>query len=437
MHLWPQSLFGRLVTIFIAGLLTAQALAIVVSAREGGKALVTLNNTQWAQRYADIVSLLESESPEGRQRVASVMSGVRLKVRLSPSPPPPSAKALSLDDSTAELDGLIRVALPDRKFALYLEQSDADQQHRVVDVALKDGSWVEFDYQRPPSLSQWPYPFVLESLVLVITIVLLSLVAVRWVTRPLSELAHAADELGRDIHRPPLPEKGPAEVRGAAAAFNTMQARLRDYIQERTRILSAVSHDLRTPITRLRLRAEMLDDEEVRRKFVRDLQDMENMARATLDFLRGLESQEASQSVDVMALLESMQADETETGRDVRLLGGLSGPVKARPQALRRCLDNLVSNALRYGGRAVLKAEEEAKLIHIRVHDPGPGIPESELERVFEPYYRLEAARSQAGGGTGLGLSIARNIAEMHGGTLKLRNHPEGGLEAVLTLPRA
>ena len=434
MRFWPQSLFGRLVTIFIAGLLTAQALAIVVSAREGAKALVTLNNTQWNQRYADIVSLLDSENAAGRERIATAMSGVRLKLSVHSAASSMPADMLPLDDSTRELDALLHTSWPDRKFDLYLEQRDPDQ-HRIVDVQLRDGSWVKVDYQRPPSLSQWPYPFVLESLVLVIAIVLLSLVAVRWVTRPLSELAHAADELGRDIHRPPLPEQGPEEVRGAAAAFNTMQARLRDYIEERTRILSAVSHDLRTPITRLRLRAEMLDDEEVRHKFVRDLQDMENMARVTLDFLRGLESQEAPQSMDMMALLESVQADETETGRDVRLLGGLSGPIKARPQALRRCLDNLVSNALRYGGRAVLKVEEEPKQVLIRVHDPGPGIPEAELERVFEPYYRLETARSQAGGGTGLGLSIARNIAEMHGGTLKLRNHPEGGLEAVLTLP--
>ncbi|HSC46815.1 MAG TPA: ATP-binding protein [Gammaproteobacteria bacterium] len=437
MRLWPQSLFGRLVTIFIAGLLTAQALAIVVSAREGAKALVTLNNTQWVQRYADIASLLDSENAAGQQRIAMAMSGVRLKLSVHPAASPLPADTLPLDDSTRELETLLHATWPGRRFDLYLEQRDPDQQHRIVDVQLRDGAWVTLDYQRPPSLSQWPYPFVLESGVLVIAIVLLSLVAVRWVTRPLSELAHAADELGRDIHRPPLPEQGPLEVRAAAAAFNTMQARLRDYIQERTRILSAVSHDLRTPITRLRLRAEMLDDEEVRGKFVRDLQDMENMARVTLDFLRGLESQEAPQSMDVMALLESVQADETETGRDVRLLGGLSGPVKARPQALRRCLDNLVGNALRYGGRAVLKVEEEPEQIRIRIHDPGPGIPEAELERVFEPYYRLESARSQAGGGTGLGLSIARNIAEMHGGTLKLRNHPEGGLEAVLTLPLA
>lgn len=437
MRLWPRSLFGRLVIVFIACLLIAQAIGILASAHEASKALVSLNNNQWAQRYAQIATLLDSETPAERVRIASALSGVRFKLYAYPQAPAAPAGAQPLDDSTAELDALLRPNLPGHEIRSYLASRDPPLEFRITDVQLRDGSWARFDYQRPPSLSQWPYPLLLESLVLTVAIVLVSLFAVRWITRPLSTLAQAADELGRDIHRPPLPERGPQEVRRAASAFNTMQARLRDHMYERTRILTAVSHDLRTPITRLRLRAELLADDAVKAKFVRDLQDMENMTNATLSFLRGMEEQEPPQSVDLTALLESLVNDHRDTGYDVRLEGSMSRPVRLRPQALTRCLDNLTVNAVRYGQRAVITLEDTGTAAVIRVRDAGPGIPQHELDKVFEPYYRLDSARNLEGGGVGLGLSIARNIAELHGGTLILGNHPEGGLEAVLTLPAA
>ncbi|HEX4300122.1 MAG TPA: ATP-binding protein [Gammaproteobacteria bacterium] len=435
MRLWPGSLYGRLVIVFISSLLLAQVIGIVVSSREASRALVTLNNTQWVQRVSETATLLESEGDAERLRVATVLSGVRLKVQLEAQMPPVPTQSLSLDDSTVELQGLLEPALAGRSTHIYLEKRELAGIHRVVDVQLHDGSWVRFDYLRPPSLSQWPYPLLLESLVLSIAIVLVSLFAMRWVTRPLSTLARAADELGVDLNRPPLPEEGPVEVRAATAAFNNMQARLRDYIYERTRILTAVSHDLRTPITRLRLRAELLADEELKAKLVRDLQEMENMTNATLSFLRGFEDREMLQSVDLMALLESLETDSVDTGYDVQLLGRIQRPIMLRPRALRRLLDNLVTNAIRYGKRAIVTVEDLGSEVVIRVRDAGTGIPPQELEKVFEPYYRLETARSQDGGGTGLGLSIARNIAELHGGTLILQNHPAGGLEAILTLP--
>jgi len=434
--LLPRSLFGRLVTVFVLGLLAAQGIGIVISARESSKALVTLNNNQWAQRYSDMVRLLDSEGPAERARIVAAISGVRLKLRLEADTPPAPASPLALDESTAELDGLLKGALLDHVVHSYLERREpGGEEYRINDVRMRDGSWLRFDYQRPPSLSQWPYPFLIESAVLVVAILLLSLLAVRWLTRPLSTLARAADELGRDIHRPPLPEHGPLEVRAAAAAFNTMQARLRDYIYERTRILTAVSHDLRTPITRLRLRAELLADEELKGKLVRDLQEMENMTSATLSFLRGFEDREEVQNVDLMALLESLETDSIDTGYEVKLQGKIGRPVQLRPRTLRRLLDNLVTNAIRYGQRAIITVEDLGEAVVIRIRDAGPGIPAAELEKVFEPYYRLDAARSQESGGVGLGLSIARNIAELHGGTLILQNHPAGGLEAVLTLP--
>ena len=436
MRVWPRSLFGRLVIIFVACLLAAQGVGMLISAHEASKALVNINNTQWSQRYGEVVTMLDAQNPQDRARITSAMSGVRFRLQYLPADPPAPADALPLDDSTSALDALLRPELNGHAVHTFLEKIEpGDQEHRLTDVQLKDGSWVRFDYWRPPALSQWPNPLLIDSLVLIVTILLVSFFAVRWVTRPLSTLAKAADELGRDIHRPPLPEQGPTEVQAAAAAFNTMQARLRDYIYERTRILTAVSHDLRTPITRLRLRAELLSDPALRDKLVRDLQDMENMTNATLAFLRGMEDREPLQSVDLMALLESLETDSHDMGYDVQLQGRIARPLMLRPRALRRCLDNLVTNAVRYGKRAILEVQDLGESVVIRVRDAGPGIPAEELEKVFEPYYRLESARSQVGGGTGLGLSIARNIAELHGGTLILQNHPSGGLEAILTLP--
>jgi signal transduction histidine kinase len=277
---------------------------------------------------------------------------------------------------------------------------------------------------------------LLSLAVLLVAVVALSLVAVRWATRPLNVLADAADELGRNIDRPPLEEKGPLEVARAARAFNTMQARLAGYIRDRTRVLAAMSHDLKTPITRLRLRSELLGDPQLKEKFTKDLDEMESMVGATLDFLRGLENREPVKPVDVMALLESLQADMRETGGDVQITGPALKPYPGKPQALKRCLANLLENAVKYGKSALAVVDDNETRLEIRIQDEGPGLPPSELEKVFEPFYRVEGSRSRDTGGTGLGLIIAKSVAEAHGGSLVLRNRAEGGLEAVLALSR-
>jgi signal transduction histidine kinase len=273
-------------------------------------------------------------------------------------------------------------------------------------------------------------------LVLLVSVAALAVLAVRWLTRPLTVLATAATELGRNIHRPPLAETGPLEVRRAAGAFNTMQTRLIRYLQDRSRILAAVSHDLKTPITRLRLRTELLDDETLPAKFQSDLDAMETMVQATLDFMRGTEVKEAVVAVDIGALLETLQEDARDTGGEVRIQGAPWAPFQGRPLALKRCLGNLVDNALHYGKQALISVTDSPERLVITIRDTGSGIPEAELERVFEPFYRLEGSRSRHTGGTGLGLGIARNIARAHGGELTLRNRPQGGLEARLELPR-
>lgn len=449
MRLWPHSLYGRLSLVLLAGLIVAQFVSAAVSLAERDQALFRFSDAQWAQRVAQAVRLMDRLDAGERQRIAGMITTPRLLVSLSARPAVQGQADPASEDYQAALkdilgaDHQVQVVVAQRTPAESMAGVPApvdapnikSSEHVVTEVQLKDGSWVNFDHPRPWTLTDSPFRLVVSLGVLLVSVLLLSFLAVRWVTRPLSTLARAADELGVDLNRPPLPERGPLEVRAAAAAFNNMQARLRDYIYERTRILTAVSHDLRTPITRLRLRAELLTDEELKAKLVRDLQEMENMTNATLSFLRGFEDREALQSVDLMALLESLETDFRDMGYDVSLHGHVGRPVLLRPRALRRLLDNLVTNAVRYGKKAMIGAEDLGQSIVIRVRDAGPGIPADQLEKVFEPYYRLDTARSQESGGTGLGLSIARNIADLHGGKLILQNHPTGGLEAVLTLP--
>jgi signal transduction histidine kinase len=303
-------------------------------------------------------------------------------------------------------------------------------------VRLADGDWLTARALLPVDPPPRQGTLWASLLLVGLLMLALSLAALRRATRPLRMLAQAAEALGADLHRPPLPETGPRELRQAAGAFNAMQQRIVRTVEERTRILSAVSHDLKTPITRLKLRAELIDDPPLREKFARDLDEMEGMVGATLEFMRGLDTSEAPQPVNVQTLLESLQADAAEMGRRVALTGSARAPYPARPQALKRCLANLIDNAVGYGGEAQIEIADGDDALVITVRDRGPGIPPEELERVFEPFYRVEASRSRHTGGTGLGLSIARNIAGAHGGELTLANRPEGGLEARLALPR-
>jgi signal transduction histidine kinase len=233
-----------------------------------------------------------------------------------------------------------------------------------------------------------------------------------------------------------LEEKGARELRRAARAFNTMQDRLHRYLDSRTRVLAAMSHDLKTPLTRLRLQVEtQIEDPALQARFGKELDEMESMVRGALALFRGLNDEETLEPVDVNLLLETVRGEFTEMGAEVTVEGRALGPLSGRPQALKRCITNLVANAIKFGSRARIMVRDGGRL-EISIYDDGPGIPPEELERVFEPFYRLESSRNRDTGGTGLGLSIARDVAQAHAGALILRNRAEGGLEALLTLPR-
>jgi len=472
-RLLPRSLFGRLLLVLTSGLLLAQLLSAAINLAERDRLLLRAHGTQQVQRIVDVVKLLDSLAPPERERIVAVLSVPPLIVSLHDAP----ALAAGLEPEDAPhasmFSAMLRGALGQER-EVHVQAAEAPfgawpppgygygpgmmaggamppgmmaggpglgRGHGFpvvrTEVRLRDGRWARFDSELEPAATGLPWRLALTLAILLAAVLVLSYVAVRWVTRPLHVLAQAADALGRDIKRPALPEHGPLEIRQAARAFNTMQARLVRFIEDRTRVLAAMSHDLKTPITRMRLRAELLDDEELRHRFESDLKEMEAMVTHTLEFMRGLGGNEPRQAVDVNALLETLQSDNEAMGRSIRIEGQANSPYVGVVSLLRRCLGNLLDNAATYGGSATVVVEDTPQCLTVRVLDEGPGMPEGELEQVFEPFYRLEASRSRETGGTGLGLTIARNIAQTHGGNIALRNRPKGGLEAVLTLPRA
>jgi signal transduction histidine kinase len=460
--LLPSSLFGRLVLVLLGGLLAAQIATAYINLGERDQLLYRTGGMRLAQQVSDIVRLLDSLPAADRRRVAALFNAPPLTVSLDRPPIVEKEESGDADFPASMFKAMLRLTLGENAKVSVARSAGAPAfapfkgppgmpggLHRMwgregappgpyftVQVPLSDATLVTFESGVVPQAAAVPLRVALTLLVLVATVIAISLVAVRWVTEPLSRLAAAAERLGGNIHEPPIAEDGPVEVRRAAKAFNAMQGRLARFISDRVRILAAMSHDLKTPITRMRLRTEMLEDEAVRAKFARDLEEMESMVTQALEFMRDSSAEEPVRQVDLMALLETLRDDYRDSGKSVEIAGRIAQPLAGRPLALRRCLTNLVENAVRYGKGAAIEVEDGAREIAVRIRDRGPGIPEGELEQVFEPFYRGEASRSRETGGTGLGLGIARNIARAHGGDIVLKNHPGGGLEAVLSLPR-
>jgi signal transduction histidine kinase len=476
MKFLPRSLFSRLVIVFIVGLIFAQGISLTIVLHDRGEFLSRISGVQSVRRIADTVILFDTVTISERQRLVKLLSSPVMRISISPVAPSLSNVDQPVASDSAQsvfLTSILRRALGrEREIRLVvLEPTDVARFNEgvwqpgmmhgrtqgagvanpqtpsagryragltssvLVQIRLDDGNWVSFDSQLQPEAWSWPYRALLSALILLIAVVILAIFGVRWVTRPLKQFSLAAIELGKNIDRPPLLEKGPLEVVQVARALNGMQAKLSRYLHDRTRILAAMSHDLKTPITRLRLRAELLDDEPIRSKFIRDLTELEDMVTDTLSFMRGLETTESLKRLDINALLESLQDDAKEGGQTIEINGRATSPFLCRPQSIKRCLSNLIENAIKYGGVARVSVMQSPNSLHIVVSDEGPGVPTEELERLFDPFYRLEVSRNRDHGGTGLGLTIARSIVEQHGGTLILKNGVTQGLECHLEFP--
>jgi len=314
---------------------------------------------------------------------------------------------------------------------------EAPEELILVSLRLDNGNWlnVATPIQSPPSF--FTIRLGLSMAVMLIAVVVISGLIVGRMTDPLTRLSRAAEKLGTDVQAPAIPETGPEEVRRTAQAFNVMQHRIRRFVDDRTQMLGAIAHDLGTPITRLRLRAEFVEDEELRAKMLRDLDDMQQMVASTLSFIREDATSEPQTTVDLGSLLTRVCDDITDAGSDVQLA---ETPrwilLDCRPMAFRRALGNVIENAVKYGGSARVSLDVEPEKILIIIDDDGPGIPEDRREDVFQPFFRLEDSRNRETGGTGLGLAVARTIMRAHGGDIRLSNGTGGGLRVKLSMPR-
>ncbi len=312
---------------------------------------------------------------------------------------------------------------------------EAHKQHVRVSLPLPDKRWLNI--RGRVIEHQWLlFGFILTTIILVAALVLLCYWAVQHLALPLGQLVDAAKRFGMDVQAPPLAESGTAEMQEFSRAFNQMQGRIRRLLHDRTTMLAAISHDLRTPITRLQLRTEYLKGTPQYEKAVADLEDMERMITSILAFARDHTRSEAAERFDINALLESTCNDFCDAGHQV-VYHGLDQRVAfyGRLSAIRRVITNIIENAIKYGECAEVYLFLKSDTLQIRVDDNGPGISQAELEKVFEPFYRVDPSRSPKTGGVGLGMAVARDIVTAHGGEIQLINREPSGLSVLITLP--
>ncbi|USX22715.1 ATP-binding protein [Oxalobacteraceae bacterium OTU3REALA1] len=473
----PQSLLGRLTLVMVAGLLVTQLTASIIWATQlRAKSQVEAQSASQYVAHSASGAIRFFRSLPANYRLLLIqqlreMGGTRFFVNLNRAyvPVVPIAEH-PLERSVIDTVGAtlksdlpnspsfhLAFAWPDQLVVsendVHLSDlPDAWVQHilllqpdpapiLVIQTEIEPGNWLYMAALMPnPYFLSSNDPLAWDRLALqglsLAAVLLLCLLVVRWITRPLAALSEAAAAFGngQDDRAPPLPETGSREFINTARAFSAMRERIQRYIEDRDRLFISISHDLRTPITRLKLRSELLDDEALRNEFEEDLDELDMMVKGALQCVKDSDIHENPAEVKLDALLGRLVRSARLAGHEVGYRdSGLS--VRAKPLALKRAIGNLLDNALFYGDRAEIDVRGEPGAVAITVRDHGPGVPEEAFASLFEPYVRLEHGREQNDGGMGLGLGIARSIIEAHGGELILENHPEGGLNATIRLP--
>lgn len=427
----PRSLFGRLMLILTVGLIIAQLLSFGLVFYERTQSSLGLMVRYVGKDVASSIAILEQQPPDKRADWLEKLDRRNYRYTLGAV-----AQGGAVSSSIAKRIAESIVTALGSSYRVKATQLDGDNKRLLLHLQLRDGMplTLEFTLQAVP-LSPWMVSALCLQLLLLIMV---SWLAVRWVTGPLTRLAEAADTLGTDFAPRPLSERGSVEVIRATRAFNLMQRRIRDHLKERMQILAAISHDLQTPITRMRLRAELLDDADLRDRLHDDLNAMQMLVQDGIAYARdGQGITEAACRLDLDALLDSLVYDYVSAGKELRLSGSVRDPIVTRPNALRRIVVNLIDNALKFGQDAEVQIKREPAGVSILVLDHGPGIPDEEMQSVMQPFYRIENSRNRETGGSGLGLAIAQQLTLALGGTLMLINRECGGLQAQVFLPDA
>lgn len=448
-RLWPASLAWRTALTLLAGFAVVQAIGLGVHTlnQMGLNNIVT--EREIATRDAILYRQIAAAPPERRARIIANEERARNEViTLRPFPPISGTFALPLPARQIIRGSILAFPIPKvfRPHGMMMRGKVAPPRtllsFRLPASSDAGKEWLTIESPFRPT-PPWQTPgFASAFLVMFGLGAILIFWAVFRLTAPVRTLADAAEQLGRDIqHAPALPESGPTEIATAAIAFNTMAARIRRFVEDRTFLLTAIGHDLRTPITRLKLRAEFLEDDTQRDKFLGDLDELEAMLASTLAFGRDVAQTEAAVPVDLAILLRTVLDEAADIAPELDNAMSYAGPdhatLRARPIALKRAFANLIGNAIKYGDSArVTLRDADRHTLRIDIEDNGIGIPPGELERVFEPFRRVESSRNRETGGTGLGLAIARNAIRAHGGDITLANKSGGkGLVASVYLP--
>ncbi len=466
MRRWLRSVVGQTTLVLLAGVVISNLLALFIYSDERRDVVANARAEEIARHVVATAQGLDDTPVAERRRLVWSLRrpGVRLFWSDRPIvnrdddgwPAGPVRRALHAELGGDAGDRLHIATRPSRTMIAAIEAGDdaepmgpvhrhpgmwgpfmADAPLLLGALRLDDGSYLNFATKFALNPPLWATPAFSVALATTALVLILALWAVRRAVTPLQWFAHAAERLGSDINAPSLEEGGPIEVQGLARAFNQMQDRLQRLLSDRTLMLAAISHDLRTPITRLRLRAELIEDEDERRKTLSDLDEMQAMLTVTLGFARDDATAETNQRLDLAALLQTVCAEWEDTGADARYAGPTHLGFAGRPLGLKRAFDNLVGNAVRYGVRARVTLHASEGGVGIAVDDDGPGIPEAEHDNVFRPFYRLDASRSRQTGGAGLGLALVRAVIVAHGGRIGLANRPGGGLRVSVFLPSA
>lgn len=429
-RLWPRTLGARLFIILLAGLAIAHGLSFTVLFLERYMAATAVMLGTLENDVATSIAILDRlPADERAQWVDRLDRGTYRFVLGTGLPGVPDLTARG-----ATIAARIQDAVGEH-YPVKIESIPGDGKRLQAHLKLSDGSPLTIDVNPAAimPLAEWlPYVLVAQLALLV----LCSWFAVRQAIRPLVDLAKAADALDPNKKTPRLAETGPSEVAYAATAFNAMRDRIAQYLEERVQILAAISHDLQTPITRMRLRAEIAEESVQKEKLIQDLAEIERLVKEGVAYARSAHGDtEKPSRIDVGSFVESLAYDYQDTGKDVMVAETISGAITTRPHALRRILTNFIDNALKFGGAAEIHVIKEAGgTIVIKVLDRGPGIPEDQLDAVMQPFFRLEQSRNRGTGGTGLGLAIAQQLALAIGGSLKLRNRDGGGLSAEISI---
>lgn len=445
-YLIPDTIAARTLLVLIIGLALSHAISIAMYVTDRSSTLISNDGRHIGERIATIDRLVRRLPQAERQRVADLANDTSLKVtwtrKSTIGPQPQTGKQLDRlrNALITHLDPYasrkIRLRYMDMLMAKPESANKEPDETVMVSLSQPDQSWLNFVVPLKAPKSLWSLRFGLSMAVMLIAVAIFSAIVVHQLTRPLAEFTRASQRLGVDVKAPPLPERGPAEIRQATQAFNLMQSRIRRFVEDRTQMIAAISHDLGTPIARMRLRAEFVDDEEQQQKMLADLDDMEKMVFSALSFARDDSVNEPLAMVDFRTILQRVCDDISDTGFQVSLnLDDKTLPYNCRPAALRRALNNLVENAVKYGRVARVSVIKQPEFIIVRIDDDGPGIAEDRQEDVFKPFYRLEGSRSRETGGTGLGMTVARSIIRAHGGDIVLSNRKQGGLRMEVHLP--